>query len=334
MISARVHRVALPLIRPLTSAAGSMSERVVLVVEVRDGEMSGWSECGPVPGYSTETLDQVAAALEVAAASPEAASPVGMAGAAWADALLDLRLRQAGVSLAEHLGGRRTRVPAAAAIGLTSDPAEAASRAEALLEAGFRRLRLKVAPGADREPARAVLAAAGGIPVQVDANQAYAADPDAVRDLDDLGLAAIEQPLAAGDLAGHADLARRLDTPIALDESITSPGRLTEALDRGAAAMFCLKPSRLGGIEAAARAAARCYDAGVDAFPGGMWETSLGRSALAALATVPGFTVAGDVGSPRLYLARDLAPYPDLDGDGCIEVWDGPGSGPEPAPQR
>ena len=260
-----------------------------------------------------------------------------MAASAARASLLDARLRAVGSSLAEHVGAVADRAAAGATIGVPESPDDAAERAGALVEAGYRRLRVKVMPGRDVDVLAAVRDRVGAdVTLLADANQSYAAlavdeVADLLRPLEELGLAALEQPLDAADLLGHAELASRLDVPLGLDESVTSLDGLRRILDLRAARVICVKPAHLGGYEQARAAHDLCLDAGVHAFVGGMFDSALGRSANAALAALPGFDIAGDVGPPSAYLAADVADYPALAADGTVAVWSGPGIGPVPA---
>jgi O-succinylbenzoate synthase len=200
------------------------------------------------------------------------------------------------------------------------------------------RVRLKVGPGWDAAPVEAVRTAFPDLALQVDANGAYrleaAGGPDAfgrLADLDRFGLACIEQPLAAADLAALAEAARRLTTPVGLDESLSTPRRLADALRYGACEVAVLKPGRLGGLLAARRCAQRCADAGVPAFVGGFFDTGLARAANAALAALPGFTLPGDLSDPAAYLAEDpvAGPVPQA---GRVALYAGPGVAPLPDP--
>ena len=158
--------------------------------------------------------------------------------------------------------------------------------------------------------------------------------------LDDFGLACVEQPLPAADLAGHGRLSRQLATPICLDESITSEARLDQALHRGSCGVVCLKPSRLGGLLAAGRAQDRCREAGVPAWIGGMFESTLGRSANLAVASLPGCILPGDLSPADRTLAEDLVvaesrPSVRVDGPGrgvWVTVPTDPGAVPVPDP--
>ena len=188
-----------------------------------------------------------------------------MAHAALEMAVLDAELRMEDTSLAAHLGAARDRVIATATAGFDD-------HVEAFVAAGYRSIKVKVSP--DRPPVAASMSDA--ISMQVDANGSYADEVELVRALDELDLLAIEQPLAADDLAGHALLAGELRTPVCLDESVTSLEALDTAIAMRAADGVSLKPARLGGIVAARAAHDRCLEAGVDAKVGGLLETGIG----------------------------------------------------------
>ncbi len=156
-----------------------------------------------------------------------------------------------------------------------------------MVRAGAARVRLKVEPGWELEPVRAVRADHPDLVLQVDANGSFSTGDEDVAVLSRLAefdVLCIEQPLPPADLVAHALLARLLPVPICLDESLTSPRRVTDALRNGSCAMACLKPARLGGIRATRAAHAACAEAGVPVFVGGFFEAGLGRSSNLALA--------------------------------------------------
>jgi O-succinylbenzoate synthase len=254
-----------------------------------------------------------------------------MAAAALEMAVLDAELRAAGQSLADRLGVpadvQAAGVTAGAVVGIPPDRDVGALVDEVgrLVDGDFTRVRLKIEPGWDVVPVAAVRRAFPTLAIQVDANGAYrlpagggedagegAATLDDARRLialDELDVTCIEQPLSPADLPGHAELAERLATPVALDESLTSLRRVDDAIRYGACEVACLKPARLGGLLAARRAVDACRAAGVPAFVGGFFETGLGRTANAVLAAVRGFTVPGDLSDPAAYLVANPVPY-------------------------
>ena len=201
------------------------------------------------------------------------------------------------------------------------------------LDQGYRRIKLKIEPGWDTEPARAVRERIGdGLALQVDANMAYTlGDAARLRELDAIGLLLIEQPLAADDLLGHADLARSLATPVCLDESITSPRLAAAALRLGACSVVNIKAARVGGYLAARAIADLCAATGVPVWCGGLPETGIGRAANLALAACPNFTLPGDISATGRYFAEDIT-APFVLADGQLPVPAGPGTGVEILP--
>ena len=152
---------------------------------------------------------------------------------------------------------------------------------DAVVRAGAARVRLKIEPGWEVEPVRAVRADHPGLVLQVDANGSFGTGDEDVAVLSRLAefdVLCIEQPLPPADLVAHAQLARLLPVPICLDESLSTPRRVTDALRNGSCAMACLKPARLGGLRATRAAHAACAAAGVPVFVGGFFEAGLGRA--------------------------------------------------------
>jgi O-succinylbenzoate synthase len=336
---------------------------VVLLRVVCDGQ-EGWGECGAllqgtlvdpptdrvwdllvdhvVPRLLQATQGQggeVPGLHDLAAAClpADGGVPQRMAWASVEMALLDAALRRAGDPLARHLGVPRTTVPYGGVAGIPDHHTVATllSEVQRIVDAGAARVRLKIAPGWDITPVAAVRSQFPALALQVDANGAYClgtdddSDAEKLVDLDGFGLTCIEQPMEPGDLHGHAVLAERLDTLVALDESLGSVADLERALAAGACEVACLKPARLGGIDMLGRAASVCAASGTPAFVGGFFETGLARAVNACLAGLPGLTLPGDVSAPTGYLAVDPAPWPPFEGSG-VPVWHEPGVGPAP----
>jgi O-succinylbenzoate synthase len=334
-------------VRPFRTSFGEQTAREVIVVHLTTDVGEGWGECAADvdPHYSSEynggarhvilhhlvpLLFAVGDGL-TAAGVADALAPVKghrMAKEALEVAVLDAELRAAGVSLAEHLGGTKDAVDVGVSVGITDDPGLLASWVAEYLDEGYRRIKLKIEPGADVERVAAVRDLVGpGFPLQVDANCAYeVTDADHLARLDDLDLLLIEQPLAEDDLVGHATLARRLRTPICLDESIESVADVETALALDACGVVNIKPGRVGGILEARRIHDRCVAAGIPVWCGGMLETGIGRASLVALSSLPGFTLPGDSSASDRYYATDLTEPFVLD-DGRLRVPTGPGLG-------
>ncbi len=173
------------------------------------------------------------------------------------------------------------------------------------------------------------------LPLQVDANSAYTLeDVETLRGLDDFDLLLIEQPLAHDDIIDHARLQAALRTPVCLDESIHSADDARKALDLGACRAINIKVSRVGGLREAKRVHDVCHARGVPVWCGGMHEFGIGRAANVAVASLPGFTLPGDVSGSDKYYAEDLVDPPIRAVDGLVTVPTAPGLGHEPILER
>jgi O-succinylbenzoate synthase len=263
-------------------------------------------------------------------------------------AVLDAELRRSGQSMAESLavGAGFTTLPVGSAVGIPPG-----GDIDALLEVvdhevalGSSRVRLKIAPGWDLEPVRAVRQAYPDLVLQVDANGSYrlgssADDPEWAGHLAGLAqfeVLCVEQPLPPGDLVAHAELGRQIPVAIGLDESLSSPRRVLDALRNEACQVACLKPGRLGGIGAARRCHAACVEAGVTVFVGGFFEAGLGRAAnlaLAARLAQDAVGLVGDLANPSTYLEVDPCGYPAVE-QGWVEVPTHAGVGQPPDQER
>jgi O-succinylbenzoate synthase len=309
-------------------------------------EVEGWGECAAMnePMYSPEYTEGAHAVLREhlvprllerpGLQAPEVGpclAPVKghlMAKAAVEGAVLDAELRAAGLSLATYLGATTEVVPVGVSVGLTGSVGQLITAVEGYVGEGYLRVKLKIEPGWDIGPVAAVRKQFPELALQVDANESYTlGDSSRLADLDDFNLVMIEQPLAADDLAAHAELARRLRTPICLDESITSARAARHAIELGATAIVNIKPGRVGGYLEARQVHDVCREYGVPAWCGGMLETGIGRAANLALAALPGFTLPGDISATRRYFARDVTPLFELLPGGQLAVPSGPGIG-------
>ncbi|MER6178590.1 o-succinylbenzoate synthase [Streptosporangium sp. NPDC001681] len=344
-----LRRVAMPLVTPFRTSYGTETERDVLLLRVVTPEAEGWGECVAMsdPLYSPEYVDAAADVLRrfLIPALPARADVHGvgralqpfkghrMAKAALESAVLDAWLRASGQSLASFLGAAADRVPAGVSIGITNSVPELLDTVAGYLDEGYVRIKLKIEPGWDLAPVRAVRERFGDdLLLQVDANAAYTlADAPHLARLDPFGLLLIEQPLAHDDIVQHARLADRIATPICLDESIESAADAAAAISLGACSVVNVKPGRVGGYLEARRIHDLCRAHGVAVWCGGMLETGVGRAANVALAALPGFTLPGDISASHRYYTTDITPPFELS-DGHLDVPGGPGIGVEPIP--
>ena len=221
-------------------------------------------------------------------------------------------------------------MPSGVSVGIQQSPDALVDAVAGYLDQGYVRIKIKIKPSRDVADTAAVRDAFGAIALQVDANSAYTlADADVLAELDRFDLLLIEQPLQEDDLVDHATLARKLRTPICLDESITSHKAAADALALGSASVVNIKAGRVGGYLEAVRIHDLCRDAGVPVWCGGMLETDIGRAANAALAALPGFTLPGDVSASDRFYRRDIVTDPIVLEDGYVRVPTGPGIGVE-----
>jgi O-succinylbenzoate synthase len=319
--------IVLPLREPFVTGAGERRERrVVLLGADGDEGVRGWGECvaGENPGYSYETTDTawliltehvlprlVGREILDPAEIREILGPVRghpMARATAEMALWDLQARELGVPLWELLGGSGEPVPAGVVVGLLPDIQAVLRTVERYVASGYARVKLKVDRASDAvERVRAVRERFPELPLMVDAGASYTLnDLPRLRELDALGLTMIEQPLGHEDLIDHATLQEQLDTAICLDESIRSEGDARLALEIGACRVINVKPGRVGGLGAARSIHDLCRNNGVPVWCGGMLETGIGRAHNISLATLPGFTLPGDLSESRRYWERDI----------------------------
>ena len=319
--------IVVPLREPFVTGGGTRRERRILLLKV-DGDEGvwGWSECvaGEGPGYSYETTDTAWLVLTEhvlpSLLGREVLDPLEivevlalvrghpMAKAAAEMALWDLQARELGVPLWELLGGSGEPVPAGVVVGLQSDADALLRTVEQHVASGYARIKLKVDRASeDVARVRGVRERFPELPLMIDCGASYGlGDLSRLRDFDALGLTMIEQPLGHDDLIEHATLQGELETPICLDESIRSAGDARLAIQIGACRVINIKPGRVGGLGPARSIHDLCRDSGVPVWCGGMLETGIGRAHNISLATLPGFTLPGDLSESRRYWERDI----------------------------
>ncbi|WP_327358231.1 o-succinylbenzoate synthase [Streptomyces sp. NBC_01304] len=347
-----LREIRLPLVAPFRTSFATQTERAALLLRAVGTESEGWGECVAMadPRYSSEYAAGCADVLrrflvpalgacerlDVHAVAPALAPFQGhrMAKAALEMAVWDAELRALGVPLARELGAVHDRVPCGVSVGIMDSLPELIDAVTSYVEEGYRRIKLKIEPGWDIEPVRAVREHFGDdLLLQVDANTAYTlADARHLARLDPFRLLLIEQPLEEEDILGHAELAKVIETPVCLDESITSARAAAAAITLGACSIVNIKPGRVGGYLEARRIHDVCVAHGVPVWCGGMLETGLGRAANVALAALPGFTLPGDTSASGRYFRTDITEPFVLD-DGHLVVPSGPGLGVEPVPE-
>ena len=330
---------------PFETSFGRSESRDCILIEAHAGDLVGYGECvaDANPGYSYETVqtawhiirDYLAPAMlsQNVLAPQELQERFGsvrghpMAKAGLEMALWDLLGKHDGRSLREMFGGTQERVAVGVSVGLQASPSALVEVVGGYLEQGYRRIKIK--PGRDTGDALAVRQAYPELMLQVDANSAYRLETAlALHFLDDLNLLLIEQPLAEDDLWDHSQLQKRLRTPICLDESILSARHARQALEMNACRVINIKAGRVGGLSEGLAIHDLCHGRGVPVWCGGMLETGVGRASNLALASLPGFSLPGDISASDRYYHEDITQERfTLNPDSTINVPGGPGLG-------
>ena len=347
-----LREIQLPLREPFRISSGTQQARRILLLELEDADGAAvWSECvaPEEPNYTGETIDTAWLALKhwVAPrvlgrtfAGPAEVFPALqqnfrghlMAKAAVEMGMWALDAERQGRSLATRLGGTRRSIEVGISLGIQPSPAALVERAARAVQVGYRKVKLKIEPGADVEYVGAVRAALGpDAPLMADANNAYTpADTDRLLELDELGLMMIEQPLAWDDLRQHALLQRRLRTSLCLDESITSLERAEEMAELGSGRIINIKPGRVGGFGPSLAIHDFCAARNIPVWCGGMLESGVGRSYNIALAALPNFVKPADISPSARYWERDVVSPQWTMQDGLMDVPTVPGIGVTP----
>ncbi|HUF03742.1 MAG TPA: o-succinylbenzoate synthase [Aridibacter sp.] len=340
--------IKLPLVQFFETSFGRTYERRIILVRVEDETgAEGWGECtcGELPNYSEEwtdscwvTIEKVLAPMivgrEFRSASevwPAMENVRGnrMSKAAIETAVWDLEAKKLGVPLRKHLGGTREKIACGVSIGIQDSVEELLDKISTELDAGYRRIKIKIAPGWDVNVIRRVREKFGDIPLMGDANSAFTLeDTELFRTMDEFRLMMFEQPLRHDDIVDHAKLQKEIGTPICLDESIHSPDDARKAIELGACRIINIKLGRIGGHSQAREVERICREAGIPVWCGGMLESGIGRAHNIALSTLEGFSLPGDVSGSKRYWHEDtIEPEVEVSPDGFITPPDGPGIG-------
>ena len=324
--SLEIFHVAMPLIYPWRTAYGADYEIHSILVKARSGDHVAWSESTPLqmPTYSPEgaagvftnvseffaprivgqgygSADEILAELSIFKGNQFAKAAIEISW--WT-----LQSKIQNMPLHKLLGGDSKEVQAGADFGIQDSFEMLLSNIQKAVDAGFPRVKLKVARGWDVEMLQAVRSTYPNEKFHIDCNSGYSLDDlDMFKRMDDFNLEFIEQPLANDDILDHAELARSIGTPICLDESITGPRSVEQALMVKACNIVNIKPGRVGGLSNAVRIHDICNDAGVPVWVGGMLESAVGSAICVELATLPNFSYPGDLFPSSRFYERDLA---------------------------
>ena len=339
----QLREIRLPLREPFRISSGVVSTRRILLLELTDASgATVWSECvaGESPNYTPETIDTAWLAIsqwiaprvlgveyshpgDVHVALDKDFRGHNMAKAGVEMGMWAVAATLAGLPLSRFIGGTRTEIPTGISLGIQRSPAALVEKARAAVAEGYRKVKIKIMPGSDVEFVRAAREELGpAAPLMADANNAYTLDDiDALVALDSLDLMMIEQPLAWDDIVRHAELQKRLKTPVCLDESITSLDRAMDMHTLGSGRIINIKPGRVGGFGPSIAIHDFCEQHNYPVWCGGMFESGVGRSYNVALASLPNFTKPGDVSPSARYWERDVVtPEWTMSSTGMVKV--------------
>ena len=342
-----IHQVELrelrmQLVHPFETSFGVTRERRIVIVKVLtrspQGDFSGYGEvtAGEGPYYSHETYQTawhiltdfiiprtVGRDFPTALDFPAVVRGIRghrMAQAGLETALWDLEAHIANRPLWQLLGGTRTRIDCGVSIGIQPSIEALLAKIQTEVDAGYRRIKIKIKPGWDLQVVQEVRRAFPKILLMADANSAYTlADMELFRKLDQFDLMMIEQPLHDEDTIDHATLQRSIQTPICLDESIHTAEDARKAIEVGACRIINIKLGRVGGHRAARAVHDVCRENGIPVWCGGMLESGIGRAHNIAMSSLENFTLPGDVTASKRYWEHDIIePEVEVDRDGRI----------------
>ena len=342
-----MRHVKLVLIAPFVTSMGVEYDEEHIIVRVDAEGVTGWGEsvAEGTPFYSYETVQTawhilrdflIPSVLGKDIASIDDAIALGarvrghrMAKAGLEAALWDAFAKAEGKSLSTLLGGTRKRIDVGVSIGIQPSPADLVRKVDGYLREGYRRIKIKIAPGSDLALVEAIRRKHPTVPLQVDANSAYElSDIGIFRAMDPYGLLLIEQPLSCDDIYDHSKLQAELKTPICLDESIHSLADARAALELKSCRVINIKPGRVGGFTESKKIHDLCASMNIPVWHGGMLESGIGRAGNVALASLPNFTLPGDISASKRYYKEDIVdPAFEVAADGTMAVPTGPGIG-------
>lgn len=337
------------LVNPFTTSMGTEYDEEHIMVRI-DGEgLTGWGEsvAEGTPFYSYETVTTAWHIMKdflIPEILGKELNDVGevialydkvrghmMAKAGIESALWDLLAKGKGVSLSRLLGGTREKIDVGVSIGIQDSERILLDKIEGYLAEGYKRVKIKIAPGQDLNLVKAVRREYPDIMFQVDANSAYTLDDISLfKRMDEFNLSLIEQPLGYDDIYDHSKLQRELKTSVCLDESIHSIDDTRAAIELKSCKIINIKPGRVGGFTESRKIHDYCLSNGIPVWHGGMLESGIGRAGNVALASLPGFILPGDISASKKYYKEDIVePAFTVNKDGTMDVPKGPGIGVE-----
>jgi len=341
----------IPLIESFQTSTETKSHIEHILVTVQGGGILGFGECtcNQTPYYIYETTDTAwyilnkfiiphIIGLEINTIDELLNHPMykGVRGHNFAKAGLemavwDLLAKHKGVSLSQALGGTRNHIQSGVSIGIQKDSITLLRKIDGFLKQGYKRVKLKIKPGADYQFLKAIRDEYPSLPIMADANSAYKlSDIELFQRMDELNLMMFEQPLSNDDIIDHALLQKQITTPICLDESIHNAEDARKAIQLGSCRVINIKVGRVGGLQEAKKIHDICQISEIPVWCGGMHEYGIGRAHNIAISSLPNFTLPGDVSGSNKYYKEDIVNPPITIDDGRLLVPTKPGIGVEP----
>jgi o-succinylbenzoate synthase len=344
-----IRHIKMELVSPFVTSMGTEYDEEHIIVSVDAEGVKGWGEsvAEGTPFYSYETvptawhilkdflipsiLGKDLKSVDEAIAAYSKVRGHMMAKAGLEAALWDAFAKSKNISLSQMLGGTRKKIDVGVSIGIQDSVPGLIKKVEGYLAEGYKRIKIKIAPGFDMQFIEALRNEFPGLLLQVDANSAYTLDDiDLFRKMDNYGLSLIEQPLGYEDIFDHSKLQREIKTAICLDESIHSLDDTRAAIELGSCRIINIKPGRVGGYTESKLIHDYCASMNIPVWHGGMLESGIGRAGNVALASLPNFTLPGDISASKRYYKQDIVePEFVVNPDGTMDVPVKPGIGVE-----
>lgn len=336
---------------PFEVSFGAMKDKHFIAVEVHSKDHVGYGDCSAFahPYYNEETIasawhiirhflvplvyskDRIGHPTEVNALFSHIRRNK-MAKSAIDCAVWDLYAKERGISVSEALGGTRSEVETGVSIGIQESLDHLLGAVDKHMNEGYKRVKIKIKPGKDIAYLRGIRDRFGDVMLMADANSAYTLnDLPVLREMDDLNLLMIEQPLAHDDIVDHAKLQAVMNTPICLDESIHSVEDARKAIELESTKTINIKVARVGGLTEARKIHDICMEHNIPVWCGGMLDTGIARAHNVAVSSLPNYKYPGDIPASTRYWTKDLI-YPpmEISTKATIRVPKKPGIGFEP----
>jgi len=355
--SIKLYEIEIPLKDPFQISGGISYNRKSLIVVLCSGGVNGYGESAPFeePYYSSETISSVKALYSDLLFNRIKSKRIdsiehmncildkGVRGNNFAKAgienaywdllckknnitlknLIQLKLQHMGVK--EEFINSKDYIESGVSIGIPvdNDVNTLLKMTKAYIDRGYTRIKIKIKPGWDVEPVRAVRKLIGDFPLWVDANASYDFDTQkkVFKELDEYNCLFYEQPLHHDDIIDHGKLGQYVKTPICLDESLKSARVAGQVIEIEASKIWNIKIQRIGGLLEGLKIYKIASDNGIKLWGGTMPESGIGAVPVLNLASFNLFQFPADVeASERWYgPGNDLIEL-EMSGDGRIYV--------------